>query len=205
MHRKSLLILLAALLFFSGKASAASSLDHVDPKYRKFFISAPEPDYPREAREIRLEGRGKYKALVDLETGKVTKVEVEQSTGSKLLDSAAIGALRHWRLQPHTLSEFEMPVNFLMGGYVLDELREPRRHAVYAPAPVYPYSLWRYGIHSGGRYQLTIDPNTGLVTDENRRDHACGRCDQSCLDTFRRWRFVTALRSPAWVISLSRF
>ncbi len=190
MRPKSLSFFLSFLLLLAAAAPAASMLDALDPKIRAVIVEAPEPVYPQVAREIYLEGAGRFQLQVDPEQGKVTKVEVRQSTGYKELDAAAIAALRRWRVKPNTMSSILVPISFEMGGYIGDQLRAARKHAIYSPAPIYPYSLWRYGVHSGGKFQLTVDPKTGLVTDVKTLASSRVRpLDQSCLQTFRRWRF----------------
>ena len=155
------------------------------------FIRSTPPEYPEIARYQHLEGKGRYEGFVDQETGAITKVVVVQSTGHRVLDDAVIGAVRHWRAKPHTLETFFVPVNFEMGDWIEDQLKAARTHTTYAPAPVVPLGLAAYGYHSGGHYRLTIDPNTGRVTDVKvvERSRAI-TFDQSCLRTFREWRFV---------------
>lgn len=74
--------------------------------------SAPFPYYPVEAR--RLGEEGKVQLTVHIGgNGDVTKVEVLQSSGYKLLDEAAIQAVQRWKAHPkyagHTV---KLPIDF---------------------------------------------------------------------------------------------
>lgn len=188
MFSKFLRLPVCALVLISGVAGA----QEISPAAAaRDFIRATPPEYPELARYRHLEGRGRFQGFVDQETGAITKVVIVKSTGHKLLDDAAIGAIRHWRAKPHTLETFYIPLVFKMGGWIGDQLQAARAHTTYAPAPVVPLGLAAYGYHSGGHYRLTVDPKTGVVTDVKvvERSRAI-TFDQACLRTFRQWRFV---------------
>jgi TonB family protein len=70
----------------------------------KFATHKPRPEYPMQARARRLSGGGFFILLVTSQTGIVKDVQIEQSTGSPILDSAAIGAFKQWRFKPGALS-----------------------------------------------------------------------------------------------------
>jgi hypothetical protein len=95
-----------------------------------------------------------------------------------------------------------VPVTFHVSGWVEKELRAARVHAIYSPAPERPFSLWYQRVHSGGYYQMTIDPKTGLVTDVKMLNSSrVLSFDQSCLRTFRTWRYQphTVTTEKVWV------
>jgi hypothetical protein len=48
----------------------------------------------------------------DTSTGNVTDVTVTQSTGSAVLDQAAINAFRQWHGQPNGPNEFSLTISF---------------------------------------------------------------------------------------------
>lgn len=79
-------------------------------------ISAPRPEYPYEARRARITGSGVVVMTVDPTTGNVTSAVMAQSTGSPVLDNAAISAFRRWRFRPGTVSKVRTPVTFTMSG-----------------------------------------------------------------------------------------
>jgi protein TonB len=56
-----------------------------------------KPDYPIAARRRREEGT--VTLLITLDGGSVSRVEVERSSGSSMLDEAAAAAVRRWRFE----------------------------------------------------------------------------------------------------------
>jgi periplasmic protein TonB len=79
-------------------------------------LNAPKPEYPYEARRQRVTGSGIVVMTVDLASGQVTKVIMEESTGSLVLDNAAITGFQRWRFKPGTVSKVRSPVTFTMAG-----------------------------------------------------------------------------------------
>src|SRR5438874_10584527 len=67
-------------------------------------INAPRPEYPYEARRQHATGSGVAVLHVDLASGNVTSVALEQSTGHAILDAATVSAFRRWRFKPGTVS-----------------------------------------------------------------------------------------------------
>jgi TonB family protein len=81
----------------------------------QMMLAAPRPEYPAEALRRHLTGRGSFKLTVRTETGIVTHVAVIKSTGSKVLDDAAIAAFSHWRARPGKVDAITVPVTFTFG------------------------------------------------------------------------------------------
>jgi protein TonB len=79
-------------------------------------INAPRPQYPYEARSRKITGSGVCVAEVDPGSGSVTGASMTQSTGSPILDNAAISAFRQWRFRPGTVSQVRIPITFTMTG-----------------------------------------------------------------------------------------
>ena len=79
-------------------------------------LSAPRPEYPYEARRQRITGNGIVVMTVDSVSGTVTDVVMEESTGSPVLDNAAVAAFRRWRFKPGTVSRVKSPITFTMTG-----------------------------------------------------------------------------------------
>jgi TonB family protein len=69
----------------------------------RLAVDTPKPDYPLAARARHITGTGTFILNIQVRTGLVRYGEVEHSTGSALLDSAAIAALNKWRFKPGTL------------------------------------------------------------------------------------------------------
>ena len=80
----------------------------------QIMITAPRPDYPVEARAKHITGYGLYNIWFRTETGVVSHIEILRSTGSKLLDEAALRAFRQWRARPGAVSHMKIPVTFSM-------------------------------------------------------------------------------------------
>ena len=82
----------------------------------KFATHKLQPEYPTQARAQHLSGAGFFILLVTSQTGIVKDVQIEQSTGSTILDSAAISAFKQWRFKPGALSpnkvlQLDLPEN----------------------------------------------------------------------------------------------
>ena len=75
-------------------------------------------------------------------------------------------------------------------GTATASLRSVKAMVVYAPRPVYPYEARRERATGSGLAVITVDQNTGAVTDV-RMMQSCGNAilDNSTRDAFRRWRF----------------
>ena len=74
-----------------------------DAEAAALTLYAPRPDYPRAARLDRVAGRGIFRLHTQIRTGLVKSVEVDRSTGSRILDGSALKALRQWRFRPRRL------------------------------------------------------------------------------------------------------
>ncbi len=70
----------------------------------KLATYRPQPQYPVQARVRHVSGHGFFVLRVMIQTGVVKDVQVDQSTGSPILDSAAISAFKQWRFKPGALS-----------------------------------------------------------------------------------------------------
>jgi TonB family protein len=79
-------------------------------------LSAPRPEYPYEARRQRITGSGFAVLTIDSVSGNVTGAVMEQSTGSSVLDNAAVTGFRRWRFKPGTVSRVRLPITFTMTG-----------------------------------------------------------------------------------------
>jgi TonB family protein len=98
-----------------------------DPKPKRgFYLDVTEyvptysvsPEYPREARDKGLMGKGIAIIKVDPATGQVTSVSMIKSTGHDILDNAVLRALRQWRYRPRGITTFEIPIQFTRKGVI---------------------------------------------------------------------------------------
>lgn len=69
------------------------------PVFKAAYLRNPPPRYPPAARRNGHEGRVMLKVLVNPD-GAPARVEIDQSSGSPLLDGAALDAVRGWRFVP---------------------------------------------------------------------------------------------------------
>jgi protein TonB len=83
---------------------------------RVLALHAPRPEYPYEARRQRITGDGVAVMSVDPGSGNVTRVTMARSTGSAVLDNAAIAGFRRWRFKPGSVSTVTCPVTFTFAG-----------------------------------------------------------------------------------------
>ena len=77
----------------SGGGSGRSQFVHVR------YAHTPRPDYPEQARREGREGRVLLRVLID-EQGRSKSAEISESSGSELLDMAAIEGIKRWRFRP---------------------------------------------------------------------------------------------------------
>ena len=88
-----------------------------EPPPRVVAFYAPKPEYPAEARAHNLEGRGMFVVRINPKTGHVKSVSVEKSTGSAILDKAAMDAFRQWKFTLGT-PVVKIPMTFTASGVI---------------------------------------------------------------------------------------
>ena len=72
------------------------------------------PAYPAEAQAQRLTGSGVFVLHVDPKNGGVNSVEIQRSTGHRILDDASVAAFRNLRFKPHGVLRVTIPISFEM-------------------------------------------------------------------------------------------
>jgi TonB family protein len=80
------------------------------------ILDERRPAYPYEARARHLTGTGTFGLTIDTDSGDVTSVDIVRSTGHKILDEAALEALRKWRFKPGTARRANLPITYSMKG-----------------------------------------------------------------------------------------
>ena len=94
-------------------SSTAGGRGDAAPSYR----SNPQPAYPDEARRLEQQGLVVLDVLVSAE-GRAVKVALKRSSGVRILDQAAIAAVRAWSFQPGRIAgvpaaaHVDVPVRF---------------------------------------------------------------------------------------------
>jgi protein TonB len=102
-----------------GQAQPASV--YSPPEYAAEYLANPKPSYPALARRQGLQGTVVLHVLVD-ETGHAGKVHLQRSSGARLLDAAALAAVRDWHFVPARRGDtalaawVEVPVRFSLVG-----------------------------------------------------------------------------------------
>lgn len=107
-----------AILLFTASCAFAEAVASLQPDVSRLAEYAPQPEYPTEARQQHITGSGSFAVRVDRATGKIATVQVLRSTGSTLLDSSAVAALRQWRFK---------------GGGVLPTRHDPKYSKILVP------------------------------------------------------------------------
>ena len=163
---------------------------------------AIELKYPYEARRNHITGRGIAVMKIDRATGRVTSCHMEQSTGSDLLDNAALDAFREWRFKPGgAIDAVRVPIMFTMNGVFTDyhvkgrPVDEALAHFLgkgtveNGPTPAYPRSVPWTNKQGKGVYEIHVRKD-GTVSDVKIL-HQSGddTFDRTTVDTLRKWRF----------------
>ena len=74
-----------------------------------------QPNYPTEVRARHIQGTGRFRSALDVNTGSVTNVAVVRSTGFTVLDDSTVRAIHLWRWRPGRWKEIDIPVAFTLG------------------------------------------------------------------------------------------
>jgi TonB family protein len=104
MKRVVLLVFAFVRLVQFACATSAQALFELGGEQQKFAVYTPQPQYPPEALTRNISGSGAFVIRVHVKTGRVVSVWASQSTGSSVLDAAAIRALSRWRFKPGALT-----------------------------------------------------------------------------------------------------
>ena len=81
------------------------------------YLSNPIPHYPEAAKRRGVEGTVILRVAVD-KTGVANQVEIEKSSGSRILDETAVKTVKRWKFKPATFagvavdSMVEVPITF---------------------------------------------------------------------------------------------
>lgn len=92
----------AVLKQTSGKQSKEALKEHsaqTDPVFNAEYLNNPSPIYPEKARLNKIEGKILLKVLVQKD-GFAKSVDIQKSSGSSLLDNAALTVVREWKFIP---------------------------------------------------------------------------------------------------------
>jgi len=108
-------LMLAVCSVAMAQATKPSPTGDSSSKHKALAIVRPQPRYPVDSLGRHPTGHGIVVVEVDQKTGWVTSAKIEKSSGSKLLDEAALDAFRRWRFRPGSKPEIHMPFNYTKG------------------------------------------------------------------------------------------
>lgn len=184
-------LIIVTAIVFHAPAATATQQGEAPEDARQYVTYSPYPEYPYIARRERWEGAGLYRLSIDRQAGVVTKIQVLQTTGYKVLDSVAIKALQKWRFRtPIPFHGVRIPVRFELTKGNSFGLERIRGNAIYSPVPPYPAGAWRQNIGGSGRFEVMVDFEKGKVQDVKiLQTTGDARLDRSVTSTFRKWRF----------------
>lgn len=179
---------------------------------KAFAIYAPRPQYPLDARAQRIAGSGVAVLTVDPDTGFVKKAEMAASTGSPILDDAALSAFRRWKFAPGTVSKVNIPITFTMRGGVvtqlvvmhkrdMDEMLAPflgKGTVLNGPSPSYPFPPPWTNKRGDGKYELHVGKNGQVEEVRILKRSGDSTFDRVAVATLRKWR----LRRGPMVVEL---
>jgi len=116
---KTYLVLLCGLGILAGRDCLSADAPTLNgEQIKSCVLYAPKPYYPSRARREYKTGAGIFLLNVDQETGAVTSIKIEKTTGRWSLDASCLKTLIKWRFKPHTLTKVHVPVRFLCAGKV---------------------------------------------------------------------------------------
>jgi TonB family protein len=126
---------------------------------------------------------------------------MEASTGSRLLDAAALDAFRRWRFKPGMVRGVRIPVHFTMDDQVRIEYKVRERPVDEALAqflgkgtvakgsiPEYPhFPPWTYK-QGKGRYELHVQKDGKVAEVKILKRSGDDTFDRVIVETLRKWR-----------------
>jgi len=90
---------------------------YVDPKYKKGFTFAPDPEFTGTAARRGEHGQGIYRLTINPQDGTVAEVKVLNHAG-RYLDASAVWTLFKWKTKPGTWRQQDVLVDFHMMRYL---------------------------------------------------------------------------------------
>ncbi len=182
-------------------------------------IHTPKPEYPAAALQRGLAGNGTVLMSVDRKSGRVTAVQVLQTTGHKILDEAAIQSFRQWRFKPGEAAKVKMPISFTLpprgplphirgGGFggvpnhAIQSLlagttpqgkmlsaNEVKPLMLHAPSPPARLGVMGYTNLRIGVFLLKVRADGSVSQIEVLQSTGAAIADSEVKNTFRKWRF----------------
>lgn len=202
-----LLAVLLVTFVWASHAQAATEKDNFkldERAVQAVVISGVQPEYPYEARLHHITGRGVVLIRIDRATGKVASCEMARSTGSPILDEAALRAFQRWRFKPGTVDGVRIPITFTMAGYDAEAYtyhvkQKPTDQALApflgkgtvdkGPMPAYPGLVPWTDKQGRGVYEIRVRKD-GTVSEVKILKWSGDEVfDRTVVETLLKWRF----------------
>ena len=112
---KTLCIIIAMALLAAGTGNSRAGARKTFREAEKLALSMPGLEYPLEAKQKHITGA--CIVLVEVSRdGHVLSARMAKSSGSPILDHAAMNGCQRWRFRAGAAFEFLQPVSFSMAG-----------------------------------------------------------------------------------------
>lgn len=182
-------------------ADVANQPQQFSEAERAALVSRAPVEYPYAARRARITGSGVGVMEIDRTTGKVKSAYMAPSTGSPILDNAALFSFRRWRFKPGTVSKAKIPITFTTSGPPVFEYRVKQKPmdevlanflgkgvVLNGPIPAYPrFPPWT-DKHGLGVYELHVQKDGTVAEVKILRPSGDNRFDRIAIKTLRKWR-----------------
>ena len=201
--RRLLLSLVVLVAIRLSRLDAAKEETHREKFDRAAVISGTPAVYPYWARVHHITGKGVVVMKIDPVTGKVTSCYMAISTGSALLDDAALTSFRTFRFKPGGAPAVKCPITFSLspggtedfsGFYVrakpTDEALAPflgKGTVEEGPMPAYPNSVPWTNKHGKGVYEIRVQKDGTVASVKILQGSGDEVFDQSAVYTLRQW------------------
>lgn len=156
-------------------------------------VSGPGPDYPREERRLRHEGRAIVRLTLSLKTGHVAKAFLLKSSGYPTLDRCAITAFSSWIWRPGKWKEIDLPVTFQMGNASQPppngSIRLTTMRALHTPRPQLPKIAYSKHLRGDGYFDMHVRPDGTVSRVDVVQSTGQKVLDDATVAALIKWRF----------------
>lgn len=166
------------------------------------WSSAPKPRFPTAALSKGSEGHVIVRVFTD-DTGRVTRANIEKSSGDASLDEAARAAILKWKMNPAAIKPefrtkgYRQRIDFRQETPVAAQYRDRRAYFstyesakiwTYAPFPEYPFHERLVRTEGVAMVRITIGADGRAASVEIARSSGNANLDKAALSALRSWR-----------------
>jgi outer membrane biosynthesis protein TonB len=113
---KPYLLLICGLVVLAGRDGLCADAQTLNAEQiKQFALFAPKPYFPSRARREYKTGAGAFLLNVNPETGLVSSIKIDKTTGLWSFDVSCLKTFIKWRFKPHMLTKVRVPVRFVFG------------------------------------------------------------------------------------------